>query len=343
MAEFVHLHLHTEYSLLDGACRIDELLDQAAAAEDAGDGGHRARQHVLVGHLPRPRAEARRQADPRLRGVRRAGRPAHEERHARGDREPPRAARRDQRGLPQPDQARVGRLHRGLLLQAAHRQGAARAARAGPDRPEQLPEGRGRRAAFAPSRREKAIDGGGGLPRHPRRRATSSSRCSTRASRSSAIVNAGCLPIAARSRPAARRAPTTCTTCGETDAQPHDILLCIGTGKTVNDAKRLRYHGEQFFLKTPEEMAAVFGDFPEALAQHGAHRRALRRRARRTARTTCRTSTCRRASRSTTTSSTSSREGFDERLPRLRQLAARGALRHTIDEYERAARVRDRR
>src|SRR5580765_6398355 len=31
MSEFVHLHLHTEYSLLDGACRIDELLDQASA------------------------------------------------------------------------------------------------------------------------------------------------------------------------------------------------------------------------------------------------------------------------------------------------------------------------
>src|SRR5262245_42751428 len=30
MSEFVHLHLHTEYSLLDGACRIDELLDQAS-------------------------------------------------------------------------------------------------------------------------------------------------------------------------------------------------------------------------------------------------------------------------------------------------------------------------
>ena len=29
--------------------------------------------------------------------------------------------------------------------------------------------------------------------------------------------------------------------------------------------KRLRYHGDQFFLKTPAEMAAVFGDFPEAL------------------------------------------------------------------------------
>src|SRR5512136_432933 len=28
MAEFVHLHLHTEYSLLDGACRIDELVER---------------------------------------------------------------------------------------------------------------------------------------------------------------------------------------------------------------------------------------------------------------------------------------------------------------------------
>ena len=31
MTPFVHLHLHTEFSLLDGACRIDELLDQVAS------------------------------------------------------------------------------------------------------------------------------------------------------------------------------------------------------------------------------------------------------------------------------------------------------------------------
>ena len=31
MPEFVHLHLHSEYSLLDGACRIEELLDRAVA------------------------------------------------------------------------------------------------------------------------------------------------------------------------------------------------------------------------------------------------------------------------------------------------------------------------
>ena len=30
MKDFVHLHLHTEYSLLDGACRVDELMKEAA-------------------------------------------------------------------------------------------------------------------------------------------------------------------------------------------------------------------------------------------------------------------------------------------------------------------------
>jgi DNA polymerase-3 subunit alpha len=30
VTEFVHLHLHTEYSLLDGACRVDDVVDQAA-------------------------------------------------------------------------------------------------------------------------------------------------------------------------------------------------------------------------------------------------------------------------------------------------------------------------
>ena len=59
------------------------------------------------------------------------------------------------------------------------------------------------------------------------------------------------------------------------DFKPHDVLLCIGTGKSVNDTERLRYHGDQFYLKTAEEMAQVFKDFPEALANTRAHRRAV--------------------------------------------------------------------
>ena len=45
----------------------------------------------------------------------------------------------------------------------------------------------------------------------------------------------------------------------------HDILLCIGTGKAFTDPKRLRYDSRQFFLKTPDEMAEAFKDFPDAL------------------------------------------------------------------------------
>src|SRR5690349_16191097 len=52
----------------------------------------------------------------------------------------------------------------------------------------------------------------------------------------------------------------------EADAHPHDVLLCIGTGKAFSDPKRLRYDARQFFLKTPAEMADVFKDFPDAVA-----------------------------------------------------------------------------
>ena len=93
------------------------------------------------------------------------------------------------------------------------------------------------------------------------------------------------------------------------DFKPHDILLCIGTGKTVNDADRLRYHGDQFYLKTAEEMAQVFADLPGRAREHGADRRALQRRPVRNGQLTSRTSTCPPASRSTTTSSTSSAKG----------------------------------
>ena len=118
------------------------------------------------------------------------------------------------------------------------------------------------------------------------------------------------------------------------DHVPHDILLCIGTGKNVNDARRLRYHGDQFYLKTPAEMARLFAELPEALAN-----------------------TVRIAERCDVDLSGAenhlpdfevpagytldeyfehaTREGFRERLPRLQALAAAGSLRHTIDEYER--------
>jgi DNA polymerase III subunit alpha len=117
------------------------------------------------------------------------------------------------------------------------------------------------------------------------------------------------------------------------DHRAHDILLCIGTGKTVNDHERMRYQGEEYYLKAADEMAAVFGDYPEALAR-----------------------TLEIAERCNVELDTSTshlpkfdvppgetleghfervvREGFDMRLPRLRELAAAGRLRRTLGEYE---------
>src|SRR5262249_7291652 len=52
----------------------------------------------------------------------------------------------------------------------------------------------------------------------------------------------------------------------DSDAHPHDILLCIGTGKGYNDPKRLRSDSGHFFLTTAAEMAETFRDYPDALA-----------------------------------------------------------------------------
>lgn len=49
------------------------------------------------------------------------------------------------------------------------------------------------------------------------------------------------------------------------DVKPHDILLCIQTGKKVTDQNRMRYEGDQFYLKSEEEMKQVFPYALEAL------------------------------------------------------------------------------
>lgn len=50
-----------------------------------------------------------------------------------------------------------------------------------------------------------------------------------------------------------------------TDVKAHDILLCIGTGKTINDSNRLTYGAPTFYYRTAEEMWDVFGEEPEVL------------------------------------------------------------------------------
>ena len=50
------------------------------------------------------------------------------------------------------------------------------------------------------------------------------------------------------------------------DAFAHEVLLAIGTGKTLHDEKRMRFHSDDFYVKSPEEMTRIFRDYPEAIA-----------------------------------------------------------------------------
>jgi DNA polymerase-3 subunit alpha len=49
------------------------------------------------------------------------------------------------------------------------------------------------------------------------------------------------------------------------DAGPHDAMLCIQTGSKINDADRMRFSGTQFYLKSREEMEKIFAEVPESL------------------------------------------------------------------------------
>ena len=154
------------------------------------------------------------------------------------------------------------------------------------------------------------------------------------------IVNRGIVPLA-RELDLPLVATNDVHYLRQGDAQPHDVLLCIGTGKTVNDAQRLRYHGDQFFLRTADQMAAVFGDYPVALQN-----------------------TLLIAERCNVTIPKGqnhlpsfqvpdgftldayfehvAREGFAQRLLRLRRLASEGRLRHTHRRIRASSRLRDR-
>ena len=49
------------------------------------------------------------------------------------------------------------------------------------------------------------------------------------------------------------------------DASAHDILLCIQTGKNINDPNRMRFGTDQFYFKSPQEMITTFSEIPQAI------------------------------------------------------------------------------
>ncbi len=116
------------------------------------------------------------------------------------------------------------------------------------------------------------------------------------------------------------------------DHQAHDVLLCIGSAKKVGDAERLRFDTDHFYLKSPEEMAALFPDHPEALRS-----------------TVGIAEMCDFALKAVSTLPAFdvppgftiesyfekvTRAGFEERRRAIEPLAAAGRLRHPLADYE---------
>jgi len=53
------------------------------------------------------------------------------------------------------------------------------------------------------------------------------------------------------------------------DASAHDLLLCIGTNSSIHDEKRMKMPGDFFYLKSPQEMAELYQDIPQAVENTG--------------------------------------------------------------------------
>jgi len=61
-------------------------------------------------------------------------------------------------------------------------------------------------------------------------------------------------------------ATNDCHYLNRADAEAHEILLCIQTGKTIEDRDRMRFHSDQFYFRSPAEMEELFSFCPEAVA-----------------------------------------------------------------------------
>jgi DNA polymerase III subunit alpha len=116
------------------------------------------------------------------------------------------------------------------------------------------------------------------------------------------------------------------------DARAHEILLCIQTGKTMSDPQRMRFSQPEFYLKTRDEMLAVFGELEEALD--------------RTSQIAARCQVSLEKVKepfpkfevppdhtTDTYFEYAARQGFEKRRPRLEALRKAGGLKHDLPEY----------
>src|SRR5579885_704692 len=116
------------------------------------------------------------------------------------------------------------------------------------------------------------------------------------------------------------------------DARAHEILLCIQTGKTMSEPNRMRFEQEAFYLKTREEMMALFGEVEHALDRTWEIAQRCQLKLEKIAEPFPKFPI---PPEHTTDSFFEyvARQGFEKRRARLEVLAAQGALKHDLKEY----------
>ena len=116
------------------------------------------------------------------------------------------------------------------------------------------------------------------------------------------------------------------------DYDAHDVLLCISTGKTVDMVDRMRYETDQFYFKSPEEMYAIWKDIPEAMSN--TVRIAERCDVKIMPIDTLPPFDVPSGHNADSYFEKIAREGFAHRRVKLEALSAGGSLKHSISEYE---------
>jgi DNA polymerase-3 subunit alpha len=119
----------------------------------------------------------------------------------------------------------------------------------------------------------------------------------------------------------------------EDDAHAQDVMLCIQTGKSIQDTNRMKFQGTDFFVKSHDEMHRVFKDAPDVLSRTLAIAERCNMRLEKISNPFPYFDVPDGFTLDSYFEHVS-REGFARRLETLRPLDARGRLKHNLSEYE---------
>ncbi len=262
MSKFIHLHLHTEYSLLDGAVKIDSLMEKAVefgmpavAITDHG---------VMYGVIEFYKSAIEKGIKPILGcEIYTARRSRFDKEHV-FDNEPNHLVllAKNNKGYknllkivtkahlegfyykPRADYELLEEYSEGIIALSACLAGAI---------PRAILEGN-REGALEIAVRLNKILGPGNFYLERQNNGIESQ----------SLVNQGVIEISKKTG-----IPLVATNdvhyLTKNDSRPHDVLLCIQTGKTVDEPDRMRFPTEEFYFKSTSDMQELFPEFPEAI------------------------------------------------------------------------------